>query len=110
MPPYELLIVNDLLKPPESLRDIFESTQDFLIIGFAANGQETVSMVRQSPPGIILMDLVMPVMNGVEAILHLANVSPQTKVIIQTAHAEHPRLFALQFGDTLRKVQVVKRS
>ena len=56
------------------------------ICGEAANGQEAVERVEQLEPDLVLMDVSMPVMNGIEAAKQILKASPATKIIIFTMH------------------------
>lgn len=55
------------------------------VVGEAANGQEAISMAEETQPDVMVLDIMMPVMNGLEAIPHIRRMSPATKILVCTA-------------------------
>jgi len=80
----ELLIVDDQALFREGLRTLLSVQPDFKVVGEAANGEEAVRMSVLLKPNVILMDLRMPVMDGVTATQRLREVLPKCKVIVLT--------------------------
>lgn len=76
----KLVIVDDAPFIREVLRHIFATTE-IEVIGEAQDGQEAVELVRQLRPQIVLMDIVMPKMSGIEATNEILKEFPETKVI-----------------------------
>ena len=69
------------------------------IAGQAANGQEAIDMVRKERPDVLLLDVAMPVMDGLEALPHIRLASPETRVIVLTGFAsDRVRERALESG------------
>lgn len=66
---------------------------DLELVGVAENGAEAVRLAPQVEPDLILMDLRMPVMNGVEAIQKIRKVCPETKFIILTVYEDDEQIF-----------------
>lgn len=96
-----VLIVDDHGVVRQGLRTYLELLDDIDIVGEAENGLEAVEQVRQHQPDIVLMDLVMPEMNGVAATRQTLAISSDTKVIVLTSFAEDDLVFpAIEAGAT----------
>lgn len=94
-----VLIVDDHGVVRQGLRTYLELLDDIEIVAEAENGVEAVVLVRQYNPDIVLMDLVMPEMDGIEATHQVLEVSPTTKVIVLTSFAEDELVFpAIEAG------------
>ena len=85
-----LLIVDDDAGFRSSIKRVLQRDPDTEVIGEAANGKEAVRLARALHPGIVLMDIGMPQMNGLEALRLTKQASPDTKVIMVTIHDEEP--------------------
>lgn len=81
-----VLVVDDHTVLRDGLRYLLEAHGDIKVIGMAANGQEAVEQASQSCPDVILMDISMPVMNGIEATKHICEICEHTKVAILSMH------------------------
>ena len=79
-----ILIVDDHALLRHGLMSIIRSQKDMEGIGEAENGKLAIQLAKTSLPDLVIMDLVMPVMDGVEATRLIKAVSPQTKVLILT--------------------------
>jgi DNA-binding NarL/FixJ family response regulator len=75
----------------QGVRRILESQNDWEICGEAANGQEALRLNGELNPDVIVMDITMPVMSGLEATLEITKKNPDSKVLIFTMH--DPRSF-----------------
>jgi len=96
-----VLIVDDHGVVRQGLRTYLELLDDITIVGEAENGVEAVEQVRRQQPDIVLMDLVMPEMNGVEATRQVVAISPSTKVVVLTSFSEDDLVFpAIEAGAT----------
>lgn len=94
-----VLIVDDHGVVRQGLRTYLELLDDIDIVGEAENGHEAVEHVRQHRPDIVLMDLVMPEMNGVEATRQTLAISSSTKVIVLSSFSEDELVFpAIEAG------------
>jgi DNA-binding NarL/FixJ family response regulator len=83
----------------EGLRALLSADPDFEIVGEAGNGREAVRCVEKLGPGLLLMDLSMPRMSGMDAISEIKKRYPETKIIALTVHkTEEYLLSTLQAG------------
>lgn len=85
---HTILIADDSVAIRQGLRDLFQSEGDFHVCGEAENGREAVEKAQRLHPDLILMDLSMPVMNGLEAAGILKGVMSEVPVIIYSAHKD----------------------
>jgi two-component system, NarL family, response regulator LiaR len=96
-----LLIVDDHVVVRQGLITFLELTDDIDIVGEAGNGKEAVEMVKKLDPDVVLMDLVMPVMDGLTAIKTIKQTHPGTEIIALTSFADDEKVFtALRSGAT----------
>ena len=72
----------------EGLRMLLELEDDFKIVGEAQDGREAVALVKKLRPAVVLMDIAMPLLNGLEATRQIRKDFPDTKVIILSAHSD----------------------
>src|SRR5690349_16647001 len=86
--PIRVLIADDHEVVREGLRFILEGDDDFLVVGEAADGREALQLVGDLQPQVVLMDLRMPGMDGLEAIEHIRTRWPQVGVVILTTYNE----------------------
>ncbi|MFC2015452.1 response regulator [Chloroflexota bacterium] len=97
----EVLIVDDHGVVRQGLRTYLELLDDIEVIGEAENGLEAMAQVRQHQPDVVLMDLVMPEMDGIEATRQVSAISPSTRVIVLTSFADDEKVFpAIKAGAT----------
>lgn len=89
-----VIIVDDHAIVRQGLRTYLELHPDLEVLGEASNGLEAVALVRDKLPDIVLMDLVMPVSDGVEATRAITAMSPSTRVIVLTSFSEDDKVFA----------------
>lgn len=85
---YNILIVDDHLVVREGLKLILETNDQFQVIGEAVNGSEALLMIKELQPDVILMDLNMPVMGGLETMQELKKQGSSIPVIILTTYNE----------------------
>ena len=96
-----VLIVDDHGVVRQGLRTYLELLDDIDIVGEAENGVEAVAQVRKHQPDIVLMDLEMPEMNGIEATRQTLALNSRTKVIILTSFSDDESVFpAIEAGAT----------
>ena len=83
-----ILIVDDNAQLRTFIREIVAEASTLHVVGEAADGVEAMRLVQALRPAIVLLDLVMPRVNGLEVLRWIKVERPGTKVIIMTAHAE----------------------
>jgi NarL family two-component system response regulator LiaR len=88
------MIVDDHAIVRQGLRTYLQLQPDIEVVGEAPNGKEAIALVADTLPDIVLMDLVMPVMDGVEATRAVRSLSPNTRVIVLTSFSEDEKVFA----------------
>ncbi len=88
-----VLIADDYPVVRHGLRLLLELQEDFDFVGEAADGAEAVALAEQLLPDVVLMDLVMPELDGIEATRQIRTVSPSTQVIVLTSFAEDEKVF-----------------
>jgi NarL family two-component system response regulator LiaR len=88
-----VLIVDDHAIVRQGLRTYLDLLDDVEVVGEAANGVEAVARVKQHQPDIVLMDLVMPEMDGIEATRQISDIGISTKVIVLTSFTEDEKVF-----------------
>lgn len=97
--PYRIVLAEDHTILREGLRALLSSRPHFQIVGEAEDGRDAIRCVGENHPDLILMDLSMPKMNGLEAIKEIKKQNPDTRVIVLTVHkTEEYILAALQAG------------
>jgi DNA-binding NarL/FixJ family response regulator len=98
-PKYRIVIAEDHTILREGLRSLLSSSPDFEIVGEAEDGREAIRCVEKFKPDLILMDLSMPRMNGMDAIREIKRRSPEMKILVLTVHKTEEYILAtLQAG------------
>jgi DNA-binding NarL/FixJ family response regulator len=96
-----VLVVDDHPLLRSGIAAVTESEEDILLVGEAANGQEAIESFRIHRPDVTLMDVQMPVMNGIDAILAIRREFPAARfVVLTTYHGDVLALRALKAGAT----------
>jgi NarL family two-component system response regulator LiaR len=97
--PITVLLVDDHEVVRQGVRFFLEAHADFVVVGEAESGKAAVKLAEEHVPDVVLMDLVMPEMDGVEATRQVKNISPRTQVVVLTSYHEDEHIFpALQAG------------
>jgi two-component system, NarL family, response regulator LiaR len=100
-PPIRVLIVDDHGVVREGLRAYLELEPDIQVVGEARDGQEGVQRAQELQPDVVLMDLMMPRMDGVEATAAIKEQQPETHVIVLTSFVDDDRVVpAIKAGAT----------
>jgi len=79
----------------QGIRRLLEDEKGFTIIGEASNGEEAVKMVSEMKPDVVLMDIAMPKLNGIEATRQIKLINPRTGVLILSAYDDDEYVFAM---------------
>jgi NarL family two-component system response regulator LiaR len=97
--PITVLLVDDHEVVRQGVRASFEARSEFLVVGEAGSGALGVQLAAEHVPDVVLMDLVMPEMDGVEATRRIKQISPRTQVVVLTSFHDDEHIFpALQAG------------
>ena len=82
----KVLIVDDHTLVRDGIRSLLELVSDVEVVGEAENGKEALDKVKELVPRVVLMDLAMPIMNGLEATRRIRREFPETKVLALTPY------------------------
>ena len=94
-----ILLADDHRMVREGIRCLLENVPEFNVVGEAADGYECISLVNKTKPNIVLLDIDMPDMNGIEALRVIKEQKMICKVIMLTRHNEIDYLMkALEIG------------
>ena len=88
-----VLIVDDHPVVRQGMKNFFEAEGELEVRGVAASGEEAIDAVARLLPEVVMMDLVMPGMSGIEAIRSIKESSPEVRVIVVTTYAQDDKLF-----------------
>ncbi|HWR61831.1 MAG TPA: response regulator transcription factor, partial [Clostridia bacterium] len=94
-----IMIADDHSIVREGLKQLLELEEDFSVVGQASNGVETIERVKELKPDVLLLDINMPIMNGIKALRKLKEDGIDTKVVILTIHEDREYLIeTMQIG------------
>ena len=83
-----VMLVDDHSIMRDLLRDALEQTGEFQVVAQAADGEEALKVVVEAAPDVVVMDVIMPVMDGIEACRRITDLLPGTRVLMLTASNE----------------------
>jgi DNA-binding NarL/FixJ family response regulator len=95
MTPIRILLADDHIVVREGTRRILEREADLKVVAEAGDGRETVALVERERPDVAIVDISMPVMNGIEATKGIKRVAPETAVLVLTAYDDDQYVFAI---------------
>ncbi len=94
-----MLLVDDHVIVRQGIRALLETKALLKVVGEAADGREAVAMTGKLKPDLVIIDIAMPHLNGLEALVQLKNDYPQVKVIVLSMHVEENYVTrALRYG------------
>ena len=92
MPPVSILIADDHELVRKGIRTVLEARTGWQVVAEAGDGREAVKKVQELKPQVAVLDISMPLLNGLEATRQIAKIAPQTKVLILTMHDADPMI------------------
>lgn len=99
--PLKLLLADDHQIVRQGLRAILEAEADFKLVGEASRGEEAIHLVEKLQPDVLILDLMLPDMNGLEVARQVTSKSPQTRIVVLSMHANEAYVVeALRAGAT----------
>jgi NarL family two-component system response regulator LiaR len=93
--PIRVVLVDDHAQIHRIVHEILGATTDINLVGQGANGQEGITLCEQYRPDIVLMDVVMPVMDGIEATKILHERFPEIKVLVLSSFQDHESVYTM---------------
>jgi DNA-binding NarL/FixJ family response regulator len=94
-----VLVVDDHMVVRSGLEQLLATTDDIELVGTAANGLDAITQVETLHPDVVLMDLSMPQLDGVEATRHISERHPNSRVLVLTSFSDQTRILdALSAG------------
>jgi NarL family two-component system response regulator LiaR len=88
-----VLVVDDHAIVRKGIRALLATESDIEMVGEATNGKEAISQTENLQPDVILMDLVMPEVDGIEAIRHITARQPEARILVLTSFATNEKVF-----------------
>jgi len=91
----KVLLAEDHLITRQGIRRLLEDERDLTVVGEAGDGEEAVQMVAEMQPDVVIMDIAMPRLNGIEATRQIKLIRPATAVLILSAYDDDEYVFGL---------------
>lgn len=91
--PITLIVVDDHAIVREGVCAFLDTQEDLTVVGTAGSGAEALQLTAEHAPDVVLIDLVMPEMDGVETTRRLKQISPRTQVIVLTSYDQDEHIF-----------------
>lgn len=88
MKPIRILLADDHTVVRKGLRLLLETQRGFEVIADACDGRETVAMAEQYQPDVVVLDVAMPILNGIEAARQISSKLPHTAIVFLSMHAD----------------------
>jgi len=94
-----IILADDHTILRNGLRLLLERQPDLAVIGEAGNGREAIDLAEREQPDVVIMDIAMPVLNGIEAAQRISSAHPRTAIIILSVHSDEAYILrALKAG------------
>lgn len=88
--PIRVLVVDDAMFMRSMIKDILNNSGRFSVVSEASNGVEAIDCYKSTKPDLITMDIVMPVMDGIEATKEILKINPAAKIVMVSALGQEP--------------------
>jgi DNA-binding NarL/FixJ family response regulator len=92
--PIRVLVVDDHVIVRNGLEQLLGTTKEFLLVGVAGDGEAAIDAVERLQPDVVLMDLSMPGMDGVQATAEITRRWPGSKIVVLSSFSDHQRVMA----------------
>lgn len=90
-----ILLADDHVVLREATAELVDHQPDMEVVGQAGTGEETIARARELHPDVVVMDIAMPRLNGLEATHHILAECPETRVLVLTAHEDEEHVISL---------------
>jgi DNA-binding NarL/FixJ family response regulator len=91
----KIILAEDHVLVREGTRELLDQEGDLQVVAEAGDGEEAVQLVARHDPDVVVMDIAMPKLNGIEATRQIKEISPTTAVLVLTAYDDDEYIFAL---------------
>lgn len=88
--PIKVLVVDDAMFMRSMIKDILNNSGKFSVVAEASNGVEAIDCYNNTKPDLVTMDIVMPVMDGIEATKEILKINPAAKIVMVSALGQEP--------------------
>ena len=88
-----VLIVDDHKVVRQGVRAFMDTQPDLTVVGAAGSGEEAITLAAEHAPDVVIVDLVMPGMDGIEVTRHVKKASPRTQIIVLTSYHQDEHIF-----------------
>ncbi len=88
MKPIRILIADDHTVVRKGLRLLLESHPGFMVVADASDGRQAVTLAEQHTPDVVVLDVAMPILNGIEAARQISSKSPRTAIVFLSMHSD----------------------
>src|SRR5256885_12516452 len=97
-----VLLADDHTVVRQGLRALLDAEEDMSVVGEAENGRQAVQMAKRLQPDVVVMDIGMPSLNGLEATRQISKESPKSKVVILSCYSDDERSEERRVGKECR--------